>query len=31
MEYSDIRHRIMTGIGDIIRKRGIEMVMLKEV
>ena len=30
-EYSDIRHRIMTDIGDIIRKHGIEMVMLKEV
>jgi len=28
MEYSDIRHRIMTSIGQIIKENGIELVMI---
>ncbi len=31
MQYSDIRHRIMTDLGQIIKDNGIEMVMLKEI
>ncbi len=31
MEYSDIRHRIMTDIGQIIRDNGIEMVMINQL
>ena len=28
MQYSDIRHRIMTDLGQIVRDNGIEMVMI---
>lgn len=30
MEYSDIRHRIVTDLAQIIKEKGIEMVMIKQ-
>lgn len=30
MEYSDIRHRIITDLAQIIKDKGIEMVMIKQ-
>ena len=31
MEYSDIRHRIVTDLGEMFRDHGIEMVMINQV